>query len=106
MTRTVLALMFATVILPFAAVAADDAGWVNLCDGKTLDGWTTGDGKPVTAGWTVEDGVIHRTAKGGDIYTAKDYGDFELEWEWKISEGGNSGVKYRMSKLGGKSIKM
>ena len=70
-----------------------------LFNGKDLTGWTTGDGKPVTAGWVVEaDGVLHRASKGGDIYTAGEYGDYELSWEWKITTGGNSGLKYRMTK--------
>src|SRR5258706_1995201 len=31
-----------------------------------------------------------------DLYSAEKYRDFELQWEWKISEGGNSGLKYRI----------
>ncbi len=70
-----------------------------LFNGKDLSGWTTADGKPVAGkGWLVEEGgVLHRAAKGGDIYTAEEYGDYELSWEWKISPGGNCGVKYRMT---------
>lgn len=79
--------------------AADDQ-WTSLFDGKSLEGWTSAAGKPVTAGWKAEDGVLRRAAKGGDIYTAKEYGDFELAFEWKISPKGNSGVKYRVMKFG------
>jgi len=79
---------------------AAEEPWVSLFDGKSLDGWTTAAGKGVTAGWQAEDGVLHRAAKGGDIYTAKEYGDFELQFEWKISPKGNSGVKYRVTKFG------
>ncbi|MGB2091039.1 MAG: DUF7133 domain-containing protein [Akkermansiaceae bacterium] len=57
--------------------------------------WTTVKGGPVEKGWRIEDGVIHRHAKGGDIITKESYKDFELSFEWKISEAGNSGVKYR-----------
>ncbi len=68
-----------------------------LFNGKDLSGWTTSDGKPVTAGWVVEPGgILHRAAKGGDLFTASEYGNFELSWEWKISPGGNSGLKYRV----------
>ncbi len=75
-----------------------------LFNGKDLSGWTLGNGKPVSAGWAAEDGVLHRAAKGGDIYTAEAYGDFELSWEWKISPGGNSGLKYRMTEYPGKGL--
>lgn len=57
--------------------------------------WTTVKGAPVEKGWKIEDGVVHRYAKGGDIITKESYKDFELSFEWKISKGGNSGVKYR-----------
>lgn len=57
--------------------------------------WSQVDGKPVAAGWRIENGVIHRPTKGGDIVTRESFKDFELSFEWKISEVGNSGVKYR-----------
>ena len=73
----------------FSLHAADP---VPLFNGKDLSGWTTVDGKPMTAaGWVVDkDGVLHRAAKGGDLYTAKEYADFEFSWEWKIAPGGNA----------------
>jgi hypothetical protein len=43
------------------------------------------------------DGVLHRVDGGGDIMTAKEYGDFDFRFDWKIAEGGNSGVMYRVS---------
>lgn len=89
------------VVLAAFALAAEDAKPVSLFDGKTLDGWVTAAGKPVTAGWVVVDGTIHRADKGGDIYAAKQYNDFVLEFEWKVAEGGNSGVKYRFGKYAG-----
>ncbi len=75
--------------------------WKALFDGKTLNGWVNGKGEPVSAGWVVEDGVLHRKARGGDIFTAAEYLDFELEFEWKIAAGGNSGVKYRLHRIEG-----
>ena len=63
--------------------------------------WTTVNGQSVQKGWRIEDGVIHRFSKGGDIITKEAYKDFELSFEWKISKAGNSGVKYRtQGKLG------
>jgi len=78
----------------------DAAKRTKIFNGKNLEGWTLADGKPVTAGWQVEDGVLYRAAKGGDIYTAKEYGDFDFRFEWKVAEGSNSGVKYRMAQYG------
>ena len=70
---------------------------------QDLSNWTTADGKPAGAGWVAEkDGVLHRAGKSGDIYSAKEYTDFEFSWEWKIAPGGNSGVKYRVTAYPGK----
>jgi hypothetical protein len=87
---------------PLPAQEAPAAG-KPLFDGKTLAGWTDKAGKSLegNAGWKVlPDGVLHRAAKGGDIFTAEEYGDFELTWEWKLASGANSGVKYRVTKYG------
>lgn len=86
------------------AFAQSDAGWVTLFDGKDLDGWTKADGSPVKDGWEVADGVIHRTTGHGDLFTKDTYLNFELEFEWKISSGGNSGVKYRFTNYGKQAL--
>jgi hypothetical protein len=52
-------------------------------------------GEQVGKGWSVEDGIIYRHTKGGDIITKEKFKNFELSFEWKISESGNSGIKYR-----------
>ncbi len=58
--------------------------------------WTSVNGKPVPSQWTIENGVVFRGKNGGgDIITKKHYHNFELQFDWKISEAGNSGVKYR-----------
>ena len=72
------------------------AGWQLLFDGKTTAGWR-GVGKPAFPAdkWVVEDGWLHALGKGGgDIITTNQFEQFELSWEWKLQEGGNSGVKY------------
>jgi hypothetical protein len=75
------------------------AGWKLLFDGKTTAGWR-GIGKSdfPAKGWVVEDGVLRHIKKGGggDIVTSEDYESFELTWEWKIGQAGNSGVKYNL----------
>jgi hypothetical protein len=73
------------------------AGWKSLFDGKTLTGWRGYKTEAIGAGWKAQDGAIVLTqGKAGDLVTIGEFGDFELVWEWKISEGGNSGVIYRV----------
>lgn len=78
-----------------SASAADNEGWIPLFDGKSLDGWKKYNGQPIQSGWVVEDGVLSLKQKGGgDIITEEQFENFELEFEWKITPGGNSGVMY------------
>lgn len=61
----------------------------------TLADFTDGEGNPAPAGWVQEsDGTITRVAKAGNIISRLEYDDFEIEWEWKLEKGGNSGIKY------------
>ncbi len=77
------------------------AGWKLLWDGKTSDGWRSakGDAFP-SPGWEIKDGnlTIHETGGGesasaGDIITREKFTDFELQLEFKITAGANSGIK-------------
>jgi arylsulfatase A len=77
---------------------------IALFEGKSLQGWTTQDGKPVTEGWTVKDGAIYRESRGGNIFYQQQVGDFELSFQWKIVEGGNNGLKYRVRSYGGRML--
>jgi hypothetical protein len=72
------------------------AGWMLLFDGQNTQGWRSFHKKSFPPhGWVAQDGWLHCLAKnGGDIITDTEFDDFELEWEWKITPGGNSGVKY------------
>ena len=75
------------------------AGWKLLFDGKTPAGWVAiGKTAFPDKGWTVADGTLQHAkgGGGGDIVTAESYENFELTWEWKIGEAGNSGVKYNL----------
>lgn len=75
-------------------------GWELLFDGETLNGWRDYNGSSLTAPWFVEDGMIQAKGTGADehgyIVTDKLYENFELTWEWKIAEGGNSGILYHV----------
>jgi len=77
---------------------------VPLFDGETLNGWVTWDGEPAPDGWVVEDGAIHRADRAGNIFYAQEVGDFELKFDWKIEDGGNNGLKYRVRKYGGQIL--
>ncbi|MFO7754503.1 MAG: DUF1080 domain-containing protein, partial [Bacteroidales bacterium] len=65
-------------------------------------------------GWEIVDGTLHcigsgqgeAGGKGGDIITREKYGNFELSLEWKVSEGGNSGIFYLAQELEDKPIYM
>ena len=81
--------------------AVKDDGFVSIFDGKTTSGWR-GYNKPAfpQSGWEVVDGSLHcigsgsgeAGGSGGDIIFDKKLSNFELQLEWKISEGGNSGI--------------
>ena len=81
--------------------AAGD-GWISLFDGKTLNGWRgykTADASGTR--WKVVDGMLCIPQdKGQDTHGARDiiskdtFDQFELTWEWRVAEGGNSGLKY------------
>ncbi len=79
---------------------AADPQWVSLFDGKTYAGWEDPTKKsPPGDSFTLEDGCLKATSHPRiteDLFTKNLYGDFELEFDWKISPRGNSGVKYRI----------
>lgn len=75
-------------------------GWALLFDGTTLNGWHDFKGDSISPNWTVEDGTLKAAGGGSDasgyISTAKPYENFIITWDWKISEGGNSGLLYHV----------
>ena len=96
MFREIAALLFAAGLL-FARTNAIAEEKISLFDGETLEGWVTLDDKPVTKGWRVDNGTIHLEhgkERAGYIKTKRTFENFELEFEWRIAKGGNSGVKY------------
>lgn len=100
MTKTALSLIAS---LFLAAPASSSAGeWIELFDGRTFQGWTGPDGAAPGAGWSIADGELRLDGKGGNLFSEREFSDFELEWEWKLEEGGNNGVKYWVTKVGGK----
>src|SRR5215204_2939442 len=85
-----------------SALSSDDANkdaWVSLFDGEKIEGWHSY-GKPNTvSSWKVADGVLYldTTKTGGkreegDLITDKEYENFHLSLDWKLAQGGNSGI--------------
>jgi len=74
------------------------SGWKLLFDGKSTDGWRNYKKEKVSDGWKIEDNSLIRESKGaGDIITKDKYKYFELMLEYKISEGGNSGLMFHVT---------
>jgi hypothetical protein len=77
--------------------AETDAGWRLLFDGQNPGQWR-GFGQPSfpTNRWNVASGCLHLTPHvgAGDLVSVSKFNNFELRWEWRISFGGNSGLKY------------
>ena len=75
-------------------------GWQLLFDGQTLEGWKDYNGETLTQPWHVVDGCIQANGDGSDlsgyIVTKKQYDNFILDWDWKLSYGGNSGMLYHV----------
>jgi hypothetical protein len=79
-------------------VAERDAGWQLLFDGRTTDGWRSFRQSDAPDAWKVEEGELRRVGGGGgDIITVEQFDDFELSIEWKVEQGGNSGILFRVS---------
>jgi alpha-3'-ketoglucosidase len=83
--------------------AEKDDGWVLLFDGKTSKGWRGYKKDYFPSGWKIENGTLRNIGsgrgeagnkEGGDIIYDKEFQNFDLTLEWKISKGGNSGIFY------------
>ena len=72
-------------------------GWILLFDGKTLDGWHLFNRGTVASAWSVDSGHLvcnphAKNVKHGDLVTDKVFANFDLQFDWKISYAGNSGL--------------
>ncbi|WP_117882970.1 3-keto-disaccharide hydrolase [Aureibaculum luteum] len=80
--------------------------WIQLFDGVSTKGWRAYNGDALPPGWIVKDSVLtfdtelglEQDYKGGKdiIYGDEEFDNFELYVEWKIPEGGNSGIFYHL----------
>jgi hypothetical protein len=75
-------------------------GWVLLFDGETTNGWRNYNSTDPNTAWHVVDGCLQAKGSGDDatgyIVTEKEYENFILSWDWKLSKGGNSGMIYHV----------
>lgn len=84
--------------------ASAEENWITLFDGNSLNGWEMYGEEPVTEHWEIHEGAIACNKDAGEsnvgffrsIMTNRDFGNFELELEYKIAKGGNSGVFYHV----------
>ena len=91
MKKLILPCLFLSAI----ALATTPPSWTSLFDGKTIKGWHSYQ-KTGVVGWYVEDAAMTPDGTGGDLVTDKEYENFELEFEFKIPKGSNSGVVYKI----------
>ncbi|MEO1626019.1 MAG: DUF1080 domain-containing protein [Bacteroidota bacterium] len=96
-----------TPVLNSLSEAEKADGWQLLFDGKTTTGWHTYRKDSIGSSWKVVDGALMldaqkqddgswRAQDGGDIVTADEYENFELQLEWKINPCGNSGIFFNV----------
>jgi len=104
--------IFSLVVSSYTYMAAKDntltpseirTGWKLLFDGKSLKGWRSYQNQ-VTNSWTVNNGVMYckgsetdKSDKRADMITEKEYENFDLSIDWKISPQGNSGILYMVT---------
>src|SRR5665213_955768 len=97
----------------FISLAADETantltdaekagGWQLLFNGKDFSGWHNFKREDVRPGWEVKDGklICIDPHQAGDIVTSGQFGWFELELDYNISEAGNSGIMYHVTDAG------
>jgi hypothetical protein len=78
-------------------------GWQLLFDGHSMANWIDPTKQtPPGDAWSIEDGCLKAKAHPTiteDLVSKDTYADFELQWDWKIAPGGNSGLKYRIQRF-------
>ena len=97
----VLAAIFAlgtvmTAQMPMLTDAEKADGWKLMFDGTSLTGWRGYKTEKPSGGWRADKGMLVRLGGGGDLMTVDQYEDFDMRFEWKITEYGNSGIIYRI----------
>jgi hypothetical protein len=109
-------ILVALALLPAIASAAPDdsksnaltakeqeVGWKLLFDGKSLDGWSNFKSDKIRPGWVVKEGMLVcvNPKDAGDLVSKDQFGAFELQLDYNITEGGNSGIIFHVTNEGG-----
>lgn len=81
--------------MPDRSATTQDAAWISLFDGSSMAAWRGYREDSMPAGWRIDNGTLTKDTVSGDIITRDQFGDFELELEWKLDVGGNAGIFYR-----------
>lgn len=93
--------LIASVLLVSCTENAIAQTYTNLIPDRSLHLWNLPNGSPVEKGWSFDaDGSLHLMGKGDNIVTRDEYQDFDLWFDFRISEKGNNGIKYRVQKFG------
>jgi Domain of Unknown Function (DUF1080) len=100
--KTISKILVIIVLFATTTFAQKKAKWQKLTDGKTFANWHVYNkaGQPIPDKWAIVDGAMSYVAvgkgnpQGDDLISDKEYENFELELDWKIAEGGNSGIFY------------
>ncbi len=112
MNTALASLLLAAASLATSAFAADApntlsdaekaAGWQLLFNGSDLKGWSNFKSPTIRPGWQVKDGqlVCANPKDAGDLVNAATFGWFELQLDYNISHGGNSGIIYHVTDKG------
>jgi len=103
-------------VIKYLASMPADEGFISMFNGKDLTGWQGLVENPVVrakmrrvdlerrqeeanllvaANWSVKDGCIWFNGKGNNLCSVKEYGDFEMIVDWKITKDGDSGIYLR-----------
>src|SRR5215475_14546356 len=93
--RTFYSVLIVIGITLFGEAQQSKTRWRVLFDGTSLDAFRGYKTDKVPSGWRIADNSLVKDGPVGDIVSKEEFGDFELELEWKIGEAGNSGIFYR-----------
>jgi hypothetical protein len=72
-----------------------ESGWRTLLDEQSRSAWRGYASDTFPAGWRLVGDTLSKDAAVDDLVTREEFGNFELEFEWKLTKGGNAGVFYR-----------
>jgi hypothetical protein len=107
MKKSVIILLLATIVFSCGKAPKKETGeWISLFDGTSVEGWRAYNGDALPPGWIAKNGELtfdtelglEQDYTGGKdiIYGLDEFENFELYLEWKLPEGGNSGIFYHL----------